>query len=83
MYRIFIREIRRQTHSNWVFPIISPAHATMQDCWIGANKVHHPEDDKTNSSESFDVWRGYKKTRISAQTSYWILFKKRINVNKL
>jgi hypothetical protein len=54
MYRIFIREIRRQTHSNWVFPIISPAHATMQDCWIGANKVHHPEDDKTNSSESFD-----------------------------
>jgi hypothetical protein len=27
----------------------------MQDCWIGANKVHHPEDDQTNSSESFDM----------------------------
>jgi hypothetical protein len=28
----------------------------MQDCWIGAVKVHHPVlDDQTNSSESFDI----------------------------
>ena len=31
--------------------IISPAHATMQDNWVGANKVHLPSvDDKTFKS---------------------------------